>query len=171
MTITLLMATSINGFIAGPNDDTEWIKDFELLNSTIADYGVVIYGKRTYDECVKYEVFPYPKALNVVLTHDKELLNSAAADQILFTDAQPEEILVELKSRGFDQALLIGGGHLNASFLQKGLVDEIILDIHPYLLSEGIKLIEGQVAAKDLELQEFKQLHDQILQVRYSFKK
>lgn len=165
------MATSINGFIAGPQDDTNWIKDFDLLKQAIAEYGVVIYGKRTYDECVKYDAFPYPKALNVVMTHDKELLSQLETYQVLFTEARPEQVLTELQSKGFERALLIGGGHLNASFMQAGLVDEIVLDVHPYLLSEGTKLFEGAVAASELELQEFKPLNDQILQVRYLVKK
>lgn len=159
-----------NGFVAGPKDDTEWIKDFDALYQTIKDFGVAIMGKRTYDECVKYNAFPYKGALNIVMTHNKDLIAKSAGD-VIFTDATPKEVLKLVQQKGFDKALIIGGGHINGSFLKDNLIDEIILDIHPMLIAKGIHVFESDFSYVQLTLLGFTQLPDQLLQVRYSVKK
>src|SRR5438105_851815 len=92
MKTTLLMAITINGYIAGLDDDTDWVKDIEALNKVIVEFGVAIMGKRTYFESDKYGAFPYKGALNVVMTHDKELL-AKSVENALFTDASPREVI------------------------------------------------------------------------------
>ncbi len=169
MTVTLLMATTVNGYITGLNDDTDWVKDFEALYQTVAEFGVVVMGRRTYDESVKYDAFPYKGALNIVMTRDPELLKKSA-DRVLFEELSPAEVLELVKDRGFEKLLLIGGGHLNGSFLKEHLINEVVLDIHPLLLSEGIKVCEGQFPDQKLELVDSKVINDQILQVRYKLK-
>ena len=74
MKVILVMGTSINGYIAGEHDDTDWLKDTEQFYKTVAEFGVAVMGKRTYEECVKYDLIPYKGALNIIMTHDKELL-------------------------------------------------------------------------------------------------
>ncbi len=164
------MAITINGYVAGPNDDTEWVKDFDLFYKTVADFGVAVMGKRTYDECKKYNVFPYKGALNIVMTHDKDLL-SKTQENALFIDATPKEITDLVEKKGFKQLLVIGGGHVNGSFLKEGLIDEIILDIHPMIMAKGINLFEGDFPYNHLELIDYKQINDQILRVTYKVKK
>lgn len=164
------MATTVNGYIAGVNDDTEWVKDFDLFYKTVADFGVAVMGKRTYDECIKYNVFPYKGALNIVMTHDPDLLTKKQ-ENALFTDMSPKEIVAMVAKKGFDQVLVIGGGHVNASFLKAGIIDEIILDIHAMVMAKGIHVFEDNFPYQNLELISYKQMNDQILQVKYKVKK
>lgn len=170
MKVTLVMAMTANGFVAGLNDDTEWVKNIDALYKLTVSFGVVIMGKRTYDECVKYNAFPYKGALNIVMTHDKSLLAKSAGD-VVFTDSSPEDVLKIVKQKGFDMALIIGGGHINGSFLKDSLIDEIILDIHPMLMAKGIHVFESDFPYVQLTLLGVKQLPDQLVQVRYSVKK
>ena len=167
MKVTLVMATTVNGFVAGPGDDTEWVKDFDLFYKTVADWGVCVMGKRTYNECVKYDVFPYKGALNIVMTHDKTLLNKKE-QQVIYTDASPKQIIEMAKEKGFDKLLVIGGGHVNGSFLKEGLIDEIILDVHPMIMANGIKLFESEFPNVNLKLVSFKQINHEVLQVKYT---
>ncbi len=166
MKITLVMATTINGFVAGVNDDTEWVKDFDLFYKTVADFGVAVMGKRTYHECVKYNVFPYKGSLNIVMTHDKNLL-ARIQESVLFTDLSPKEVVATVEKKGFQRLLIIGGGHINGSFLKDRLIDEIILDIHPMIMAKGIQIFESDFPYQHLELVSFKQMNDQIMQIRY----
>ncbi len=170
MRVVLLMAITINGYIAGLDDDTDWVKDIDALNQTITEFGVVIMGKRTYLECIKYNVFPYKNALNIVMTHNISLQNKNT-DQILFLDKSPKEAVDLLKQRGVKQSLLMGGGHLNGSFLKEGLIDEILLDIHPIIMAKGIHLFESEFSNQQLELLNVQQINDQIIQLRYRIKK
>lgn len=170
MKTTLVMATTINGYIAGSKDDTEWVKDFDLFYKTVADFGVAVMGRRTYDECIKYSVFPYKGALNIVMTHDKQLL-AKTQKNVLFTDTSPVEVVTLVKKKGFNRLLIIGGGHVNGSFLKDGLVDEIVLDVHPLIMAKGIGIFESDFPYQDLKLVSFKQINDQILQIKYTVKK
>ncbi|MDP1722447.1 MAG: dihydrofolate reductase family protein [Candidatus Gottesmanbacteria bacterium] len=169
MNVTLLMAITINGFVAGQDDDTEWVKDIDALYKMTAEAGVAIMGKRTYDECVKYNAFPYKGALNIVMTHDKTLLTKST-DDVIFTDATPQGALQLLEQKGFDHALVIGGGNINGSFLKAGLINEIILDIHPMVMAKGIHLFEGDFPYQQLELMSFTKINDDLLQVKYRVK-
>lgn len=170
MKVTLLMAITVNGFIAGTDDDTDWVKDIEALNKKIKEFGIVLLGKRTYDECMKYNAFPYEGGLNLVMTHDTELLQQSS-EKVLFTDKSPETVIKMAEEKGFKELLLIGGGHLNGSFMKDRLIDEVILDIHPLIKSTGIKLFESEFSDIELELVKHEQMNDQILQATYRVKK
>lgn len=169
MKTTLVMAITLNGFIAGPGDDTNWVKDIDALYRMVAKFGVAIMGRRTYDECVKYDAFPYKGAFNIVMTHDKNLF-AQSSDRVLFTDASPKKVLEILRKKGIDRALVIGGGHINGSFLKDRLIDEIIFDIHPLLMANGIRVFESDFPYQQLECIDVQQLPDQLLRVRYKVK-
>lgn len=166
MTITLLMATTINGFVAGEGDDTSWVKDYDTLFDVIPQYKVIVMGKRTYEESQKAGDFPYQGALNIVMTKDKRLATQNSKD-VFFFSGSINEVVKMVKEKGFKKLLIVGGGQLNGSFMKEGLINEIILDIHPYVLSTGIKLFENTFPPQELEFVESKSLNDGILQVRY----
>lgn len=52
MHVTLLMAITINGFVAGPDDDTEWVRDIDatpqgvlkLVEQKGLDHALIIGG-------------------------------------------------------------------------------------------------------------------------------
>jgi len=166
MKVTLFMATSINGYIAGKNDDTEWVKDFEALYQIISNKKVCVMGRRTYDECVKFNAFPYKNALNIVMTHDRKLLDQSTPDAI-FTTSNPVEVLKLVESKGYQELLVIGGGHINSRFLSVNLIDEVIIDIHPIIINEGIRLFENTFPRTNLELMESTVLTDGMVQNKY----
>lgn len=170
MKVTLVMAMTINGYVAGANDDTEWVKDFELFYKTVADWGVAVMGRRTYEESDKYNAFPYKGALNIVMTHNPKLLK-IKQENALFINATPEEVVKLVAKKGHKKLLVIGGGQINGNFLKAGLIDEIIIDIHPLIISNGVRLFESEFPYQNLELISYKEINDQILQVKYKVKK
>lgn len=56
---------------------------------------------------------------------------------------------------------------MNGSFLKAGLIDEIILDIHPLIMAKGIHLFEDDFLYVQLELLSFDKINDDVLQVKY----
>lgn len=170
MKITMLMAISVNGYIAGENQDTDWVKDSEALYLKVAQVGAVIMGRVTYEDCVKYNVFPYKGGLNVVVTRQQKLIQKSN-DEAIFTNLGPVDVKKMLEDKGFGNALLIGGGHINTSFLEAGLVDEIILDIHPLIIGQGTKLFENEFKNVNLELISNEIINDQIVQMIYKIRK
>ena len=166
MKITLFMATSINGYVTGQNDDTDWVKDTEILYQTIRDYDACIMGSRTYVEAKKYNAFPYKGAVNIVLTHDQELIKQST-DETVFTDATLGQIITQLENRGFSKLIVIGGGKTNSQFLSSGLIDQIVIDVHPIIIDQGIKLFEDIFPLVNLELVDSQKLGDGLVQNRY----
>ena len=55
------------------------------------------------------------------------------------------KLLKILQKKGMKKILLEGGGTLNWSFLKRGLIDELIITITPYILggSDSVTLVEG----------------------------
>ena len=160
------MAASINGYVTGQDDDTDWVKDTEALYQIIAEKKVCVMGRRTYDECMKFNAFPYINALNIVMTHDQKLLDQSIR-QVIFTSNSPAGVLELAQSKGYQELLVIGGGLVNAQFLSSNLIDEIIIDIHPIIIDSGIKLFEDVFPRSNLELIESKKLTEGIVQNRY----
>lgn len=135
----LYNAVSVDGFIAGKNDDTDWVsaKDWDFFESLARKTGVLIYGARTYFDIGLVErTLPIQNVLNVVMTNRE---GQPHKDVEFFSDS-PMECLKELEERGFHEVVLAGGGRLNASFYKAGLINEVILSVHPVYLSEGIRL-------------------------------
>ncbi len=166
MQTTLSMAISINGYITGQSDDTDWVKDTEALYKIIADHDACIMGSRTYVEAKKFDAFPYKGALNIVLTHDRKLIEQTTAD-VIFTASSMGQIITELEDRGLSKLIVIGGGNINSQFLTGGLIDEIILDIHPIIIDKGIKLFENDFPRVDLELVDSRALPNGLVQNHY----
>ena len=75
-----------------------------------------------------------------------------------------KKMMGELYKRGIRKVLLEGGGTLNKSMLENGLVNEIYITIAPRLLGTGIHLINDRLI-KDvkLNLMGIKKIQDQIL--------
>ena len=169
MKITLYMAISIDGYVAGKNDDTSWVSstDWDNFRKLVKDSRCVVMGRRTYEE--SGDDFPYDCELNVVMTTNNSL--TSTDKRVLFTDKNPNWIIEFVKRKGFNTLLIIGGGKTNASFLKEQLIDEIIVSVHPIILGEGIKLFEKLKNLVNLELLGNKQLDEGLVQLHYKVKK
>ncbi|MFQ6010344.1 MAG: dihydrofolate reductase family protein [Candidatus Aenigmatarchaeota archaeon] len=171
MKVILYMATTANGMIAGEDDDTSFASDveWESFRSMINRVGNMIIGRRTYEVMKEGGEFSGLENIKVVvLTRDTSLKSDIP--NIVFKN-QPKEVLKFLEEQGFKEALVAGGGKLNASFMKEGLVDEIYLDIEPTILGKGIKLFSDEDFKTNLELIETKKLSPSEIQLHYRVKK
>ncbi|MDQ0061694.1 dihydrofolate reductase family protein [Paenibacillus harenae] len=82
----------------------------------------------------------------------------------------PQEALEYLHEKGHQTALLAGGADLHNSFLEHGLVDELIFNIAPVLEGKGLNLLidREQYLHKDVQLVECKPLGGGVVQLRYA---
>ncbi len=168
--VILYMATSINGFITRGNDDSEWVSetDWKEFDKLKRESGIIVMGSRTYLQF--QNDFPQEGAFNVVMTHDTKLL-SKNVEEALFTNKTPEEVVEMAGAKGFSQIMLIGGMHLNTSFLKAGLIDEIWLDIHPIIIGEGKRVFENMDIFTNLKMIESRDLGEGQVLVKYAIKK
>lgn len=168
MKVILYMGVSINGFIAKTDGDSEWTSDEDLKGffDNSKRIGNVIMGKNTFHAANNYGYFPFPEALNIVVTHEQ--IENTWGDNVIFTDRSPKDILKLLEERDFKEALLIGGGQLNSSFAKEKLIDEIYLDVEPLLLGKGIPVFAPSSDFEfELKLLEVNKLNEDTVQLHY----
>ncbi|MEK6896828.1 MAG: dihydrofolate reductase family protein [Nanoarchaeota archaeon] len=167
MKITLYMAMSLNGYVAKDNDETPWSKEiWESYYKIAGKFKTIIVGRRTYQimkEADEFEKIGNP--FTVVLSEK----NQVAESGLVFVRT-PSEAIKVLKNKSFTEALLIGGGKVNASFIKEGFIDEIILDIEPTIFGKGIQLFAPDTYESKLQLIEFKKISSNILQLHYRTK-
>lgn len=168
MKTILYMGMTVNGKIAGVDDDTSWTskEDWEGFRAMCKKVGNAVIGRRNY-EMVKRENTQLGDILTVILTHDATLLAKRSTHTI-FTNKQPRDVIAMLKDKGYKEALVCGSGILNSAFLKEGLIDEIYIDIEPLILGRGIPLFADGDFHPRLKLLEFKTLsNNQTIQLHY----
>jgi dihydrofolate reductase len=148
--VILNVAVSLDGLIEGPNGEYDWC-------FTDGDYGMsafldrtdtIFFGRKSYDlynasfahmwKDKKYYVFS-----NTIAT-------VAAGMHLINGDIQRQ--VSDLKNEKGKDIWLFGGANLASSFLQLGLIDELLLAIHPIVLGAGTPMFSGQVNRTQLTL-------------------
>lgn len=159
--VTLIMASSLDGKIAKNKDHfANWTskEDKQVFIQTSKDFGMIMMGYNTF------KTFPKPlkDRLNVVFSENTE----ENIDGVKWVKGEPEKVLEELEKMGFKKALLGGGTGLNTLFLQKKLINEIILTVEPKIFGSGLSLFNDDFDI-NLELLELKKINDNSYLVRY----
>ena len=167
MKTILYMGISVNGYIAKEDGDSEWTSEENLKGfyEQSKSAGNIIMGRNTYLAASKSGYFPFPDALNIVVSHKQ--IENKWGDKVIITDKSPKEIIEMLEQKGFTVAFLAGGGQLNASFAKDNLIDEIYLDVEPLVLGKGIKVFAEGDFELELELLKTKQLNKNTVQLHY----
>lgn len=161
MKVVLYMAITANGYIAKGNNETPWSnEEWESFSSIVKKIGNLVIGRKTFEIMNQGNEFQKIGNPFTVIVSNKENNNSNFVES-------PEDAIELLKEKGFSEILVAGGGKLNSSFMQKGLVDEIYLDIEPFFFGKGIKLFADNEFEAKLELLETKQLSKNTIQLHY----
>ena len=155
--LTAYIAMSLDGKIAGPNDDLAWLD--AVPNPEKSDYGyedfyksvdTTIMGGASWRLIDQMDVpFPYGRTKNYVLTRDTQLKDT---DDVTFVSGNVSVFLKELKEAEGGDIWLIGGGQVNGLCLNLGLIDELRIFVMPVILGEGAPLFAGNVHSQALRL-------------------
>ena len=156
---------SLDGFIAGPGDEMDWIFDYMApdaawLTEIAAATGAMLVGRRT-DEvgdrmdankergpASNGEGYPFAGP-TFILTHRPP--DSPAPDVTYLTGDIGEAVATALDAAG-GKNLEILGADVARQCLQRGLVDEILVYVLPVLLGDGVRFYSSPGTARiDLE--------------------
>ncbi len=161
MKVVLYMAITANGYIAKENDETPWSdEEWKSFSEKVKEIKNLVIGRKTFDIMEQGKEFQkIGNPFTVIVSNQKE-------NNFNFVNS-PEQAINLLKEKGFSEVLVAGGGLLNSSFMQKGLVDEIYLDVEPFLFGKGIQLFAKNDFETKLELLETKQLSKNVIQLHY----
>jgi len=170
MKVKLYNAISLDGFIARKDGDSDWVSetDWPVFESEMQKAGCIIVGRKTFEQFLD-ELYPVEGVTNIVLTTDEG--KEKEEGNVVYTAKSPSDVLELAKSKGYDTCLLIGGGNANASFIEKNLIDEVMVTVHPLILGDGIRLFESSEVDIQLERIETKELDEGLVQIIYKVKK
>ena len=135
------VAVSLDGFIAGPNGEFDWIVmdpaiDFAAL---FKEFDTAVMGRKTYEVLTAQGGHGAMPGLEVVVF--SRTLPAAAHRGVRITNDDPREIVAALKAKPGRDIWLYGGGVLFRSLLDAGLVDTVEVAVIPVLLGAGIPLL------------------------------
>lgn len=164
MKVILYMAITANGMIAKSNNEVEWSKDEEnSYFSKVREIGNIITGAKTFPLYEDSNFSEMGNPIVVVLTSDKSKKDT---DKVKYVNS-PEEALDVLEENGFKSALVTGGSKTDTAFLNDKLIDEIFLDVEPYVYGNGIPLFFQNDSNLKLEFLESKMLNKNTIQLHY----
>jgi dihydrofolate reductase len=142
--IILCVAVSLDGLIEGPNGEYDWCL-------TDQDYGMtdfmkridtIFYGRKSYEMMLGTaqggNENPFAKVKSYVFSNT---LSKPYADTELISGDIASEVKT-LKNQSGKDIWLWGGASLTTSFLNAGLIDEMILAVHPIVLGAGKPLFQ-----------------------------
>lgn len=173
--LILYIAISLDGKIAGPEDDVKWLE--ELPNPDKSDYGyhdfvqsvdTTIMGNTTYQWIRRQPVpFPYPDTKNYVLTRSEQESN----DEVTFLSKDIPGFIEQLKQREGKNIWLIGGGGVNQVCLDAGLIDEMRVFVMPVILGEGVPLFAEGYERSGVRLISSKTYSSGVVELVYALNK
>jgi dihydrofolate reductase len=147
-TCSVFVGVSLEGFLARPNGDLDWLMDEGGGDS--AEYGYkefiagidgIVMGRKTFEKVLTFEKWYYGNKRVVVLSHQPLDLSLAqerggVVEQMA---GPPAEIVSRLNASGACH-LYVDGGITIQQFLYAGLIHRLIISRLPVLIGDGIPL-------------------------------
>ncbi len=146
--VIIHVTMSLDGFIAGPNDEVDWGFKFgsdAMVDEIMKEIGAVIMGNRGFKEgWMDENAIPYGgmvKAPQFVVTHEPR--GPVTIGGLTFTFVNSLERAVEqAKAAAGEKSVTLLGASIDQQALKAGLVDEILIHLVPVLLGDGIRLFD-----------------------------
>lgn len=150
--VCVFVATSLDGFMAGPNDELDWLAS-EDAEDTFTPFfqgvGAILMGRRTYDIVTTFDEWVY-RDRPVLVATNRALIPCMPTVRAV---RGPIETLVrDARVAAMERNVYIDGGDLIREALDANLVNEITVAIVPIILGKGIPLFTGAKARHPLRL-------------------
>ena len=181
-------ATSLDGFIATPDDSLEWLFPLGDVNETsypqfIVEVGALAMGATTYEWMLRHVVklgvpasvsasapgpgsWPYPQPV-WVFSH--RTLPAVPSADIRFVSGDVRPVHAQMVTAAADKNIwLVGGGDLVGQFFDAGLLDELIVQVGSVTLGAGKPLLPRMIASPPLQLTSAQRIGPGFAELRYS---
>lgn len=168
--VILYIATSLDGYIAKPNDDLSFLS---IVQQEGEDYGysdfvnsvdTVILGRKTYDWVMtQVPEFPHADKNAFIVTRTAR----PNVGKINFYTGNLKDLILQLKAGQGKNIFIDGGAEIVNELLKENLIDEFIISIIPILVGSGTKLFKDGRPEQLLELVLTKQFDKGLVQLHY----
>ncbi|ACU07651.1 Bifunctional deaminase-reductase domain protein [Flavobacteriaceae bacterium 3519-10] len=173
---SLFIATSLDGYIAKPNDDLSFLK---LVDKEGEDYGyaeftstidTLIVGRKTYDYVLKEIGSSHydngQRDVYVITRTEKPQVG-----RTIFYTGKIDDLVKQLKSEKGENIYCDGGAEVINELLKHDLIDNLIISVIPVLLGNGTRLFKDGRPEQILEFIEAKTFEPGLIQLHYERKK
>lgn len=159
--IILDLAVTLDGFIEGPNGETDWcIMDDDMnFDGFLSSIDTIFYGRVSYDMWGNYQpdknASPAEKSLwKEVHAKNKFVFSSQNREDnnATFINSDIETKVNEIKKQSGKDIWLYGGAGLIKTFIQLNLIDTYRISVHPIALGSGKPLFEDLKERLELKL-------------------
>lgn len=168
-------ASSLDGFIATPDDSLAWLFPLGDINDTpypgfIREVGALAMGASTYLWMRKHVIEPggpWPYTVPTwVLTH-RDLPGIPGAD-VRFAQGDVRAVHAQMREAAAGRNIwLVGGGELVGQFHDAGLLDEIIVTVGSVTLGAGKPLLPRMITSPPLRLTAARPIGTGFAELRY----
>ena len=182
--LIFFMHTSLDGFVAGPNGEMDWIHVDEAMFDFVATMtdqaDTALYGRVTYEMMQSY----WPKAGEQpnASKHDKEhsswynkvskvvlsrTIGEAGLHNTKVISDQLSDNINKIKQQDGKNILIFGSPRASQSLLNQGLIDEFWLFVNPIILGQGMPLFKDITGTTKLKLVESKTFASGVIALHY----
>jgi len=168
--VSVYIATSLDGYIARPNGDIDWLTGGENAE----DYGYaefmssvdhIVMGRHTYEKVLTFGGWPYEKRVFVLTSRDLIIPDELSAKGEPL-NLLPADLLRRLEVHDAKHIYLDGGVTIQR-FIREGLVDEMTITTIPVLIGKGLPLFGPLERDVRLELLDSRSFKNGFVQNRY----
>lgn len=174
--LSLFIATSLDGYIAKPNDDLSFLK---LVEKEGEDYGyaeftanidAIILGRKTYDYALKeIGISHYDNGQRDVYVITRTARPSVG--RTIFYTGKLTELVQRLKSDCGKDIYCDGGAEIINELLRHDLIDEFIISVIPIFVGNGTRLFKDNRPEQQLEFVHVKSFETGLTQLHYKRKR
>lgn len=168
--VIIYIATSLDGYIAKPNDNLDFLS---IVEQEGQDYGyadfvktidTVIVGRKTYDKVISMGIeSPYADKDTYIITRTPR----PTIGSVKFYTGDLKSLVERLKSENGKNIFCDGGAEIVNELLKNDLIDEFVISIIPILVGNGTKLFNDGRPELKLDLASTKQFEKGLTQLHY----
>ncbi|HYH75188.1 MAG TPA: dihydrofolate reductase family protein [Candidatus Saccharimonadales bacterium] len=143
---------TLDGYMADKDGNVDWMfgfptadEDQVVVDKVVAEIGAVVGGANKTNTIEEGEL-PYGGMLKIPvfeMTHQAREPIEKDGTTYTFVVDDISQAVAAAKAAAGDKSVALLGGSISRQCLKLGLVDEIVLDIVPLLLGDGISLFGG----------------------------